>query len=367
MSTRQTLQNTLVVLLTLAVAYIFIISLRITIILLLAIIIASALRPVIERMIRIGIPRSVAIISTYIVLISGILLLALAILPPIVNQIISYIEHDERLVFRILRAQYWVENLIESLTGNEVNLVQPEQVREAVSSLVQSIRDNAPNLVDDLGNLIADTVLIFVMGAYWLTAHEQVKQFIVQLFHEKYRERVDTVLDNIEYTMGGYVRGVATVASIVGVLNFIGYTVLGVPNALTLAFIVGTTTTIPMIGGHIGGISVVFLTIVTNPTYIFGAFIVYFVVTQFENYYLSPRIMSNYANINPLLVIVYTLIGFILFGITGAIIAVPVMGVVHILITRLIIEPYQSTLDREIITAADITGEEEDHLMVEKV
>lgn len=356
MSTRQTLQNTLVVLSTLAVAYIFLISLRIIIILIVAIIIASALRPIIGRMIRFGVPESVAIITTYFVLISAMLLLSLAILPPIVNQIIGYIEHDQRLVFRILRAQYWVQDLIRNMTGNEVTLVEPQQVQDAVSGLVDSIRETAPNMVSDLGSLLADTVLIFVMGAYWLTSHQRAKDFIVQLFQDKYREHADNILDEIEVTMGGYVRGVVTVASIVGVLNFIGFTLLGVPNALTLSFIVGTTTTIPMIGGHIGGITVVFLTMVTNPVYVLSAFIVYFIVQQFENYYLTPRIMSSNSNINPLLVIVYTMIGFILFGVTGALIAVPIMGVAHILLMHLIIEPHQSTLKQEVITEADIIG-----------
>jgi len=347
LTARQTLRNTLVVLTTLAAAYILLISFRVLVTLFIAIIIASAIRPAIERMVRWGVPSSVGIIGSYIIIVSLIVLLAVVIFPPVMQQVIGYVEHDERLAERIIRAQKWIENQISDVTGNEVSLVEAEQIRDAVAEFIVQLGSVAPSMLDDLGNAIGDVILIFVMGAYWLTAHQKATDFVKNLFEVHQRDRVERIINEIENTMGGYVRGVMIIAVVVGFLNFIGYSLLNVPNALLLSFIVGTTTTIPIIGGLVGGVLVTALTLVASPSSTLTTAIVAFLVQQFESYYLAPNIMSDKVELNPLLVIVYTSIGFLLFGILGALIAVPVMGVVHVLLLHLIIEPRQEQVEPE--------------------
>lgn len=344
MTPLQVFKATLVVLCTLIAAYILLIGLRIIIVLLVAIIVASAVRPLVTRLTRIRVPEGAAIVIVYLGLAMFIILLSVAVIPPIVNQIALYIENEGRLAFRIVQAQRWAENLISDVTQDEVSLVSVEEVRNAVSEFVAQVRRVMPSMLNDIGTTLGDAVLVFVMGAYWLTSHERATAFVTQLAPPSYREKAQTIINEIEDTLGSYVRGVVTVATITGLLNFGAMQIIGVPNAITLAFIIGITTTVPMIGGLAGGIIAVFMTLVVDPEYVPFVMIIVFIVQQIENYILSPRIMASSVGVDPVLVIVYTAVGFVMFGVLGALIAVPIMGTLHILLTHLVIEPYQESI-----------------------
>ncbi len=330
--------------LTVLCAYVIVVSIQILILLVISIIVASAVRPIVQKLQQWRIPEGIAIVLVYFSLSAMVLLVAVAIIPPLVNQFSQYIENDSRLSFRIIMAQRWVENRISDVTDSDVSLVAVEDIQSAVTHFSAQLRDSMPNVVQNLGSTIANGVLIIVMGAYWLTSHKKATGYLTQLSPPNYRERAQRMVDEIETTMGGYVRGIVSVSAIVAVLNFVPMQLLGVPNSLTLAFIIAVTTAIPMIGGTLGGVLAVIITLLANPSYVLIVFAIFFINAQIENYFLTPRIMSHQVGLDPLLVIVYSTIGFVLFGITGALIAVPIMGTVHILIERLLIEPYQERM-----------------------
>jgi predicted PurR-regulated permease PerM len=344
MTGTQIFRGVLIILLTLVGAYVLLLSIRVILVLLVAIIIASAVRPVVKGLTRSGVPESVSIVMVYMFMALGIIGIALALFPPIVNQFAQSIGDDSELSSRIIRAQNRLENGLEDITNEEVNLMKPEEIEANVKEFVAEARDFTPGIVDDIGTTLGEAILIFVMGAYWLTSHEKAMNFITQLSPLRHRDKVQSIINEIETRMGSYVRGVVIVASIVGLLNFIVLFLLGVPGALNLAAIIAVTTTIPMIGGFLGGAMAVFMVLVSAPDYVLIVIITFLVIQQIENYILSPRIISNQVQMDPLLVIVYTAIGFVMFGIVGALIAVPVMGTIHILLTHTIIEPHKKSI-----------------------
>jgi predicted PurR-regulated permease PerM len=340
----QTFRNTVVILLTLAAAYIFVSSLRIIVVLVLAIIIASALRPLIMTLHRYGVPIGAGIVLMYGVLAVCIVLLGVAILPPVVSQVAGYLGSEDQLANRIIIGQRWVERIISDVTQSQVSLVAPDEVREAVREFVREFERTMPSVLDDLSATLADAVLIFVIGAYWLTSHTNTTAFITHLFRGQYREQAQRVIDQIEDTLGGYVRGMVVITVIVGVLNLAAMMVFGVPNAPTLTFVIALSTAIPMIGGVIGMGIAILITLVASPQHLLTVIAITFIVQQIESLVLSPRVMSNRVGLNPLLVIIYTAIGFMMLGVVGALIAVPIMSVVHILLVNLVIEPYKGSL-----------------------
>ena len=344
MTPAQTFKNTLIILLTLASAFVLLNGARILLVLFIAIIVASALRPLVDSMSRRRIPNGLSILAVYLLVGTVVLLLALVVLPPVANQVMFYFEDEGRLAYRIIQAQRWFEGVISDVTANDsVSLVPADDIREAVSNFNRQIQRAIPSVVDNLGATLGDFILIFVIGAYWLTSHARATEFAMQLSPPGNRERTRNIIDEIEAALGGYVRGVFIVATVSGVLNFIPLMLLNVPNAITIAFGIGLTTTIPMIGGLLGVVLALLLTLVAAPQYLLTVFVVAFVVQQLESYFFSPRIMSTRVDMEPLLVILYTTMGFVIFGVVGALIAVPVMKTIHILLTHLVIAPYQET------------------------
>lgn len=344
MTSRQIFQYTLVVLGTLAAAYILLMSVRILMDLLIAVVIASAIRPLVVRLVYWKVSEGLAIFSVYLAILAMTFILMILLLPPTLDEALFYVEHDSQLADRIIDAQDNLQRSLEDISNRDVSLVPDDNIRQAVSDITDQIRGSSPNLLDDFSSTLGETVMIVVMGAYWLTSRTKALDFISQLFSPQYRIRVQNIVDEIEFSLGGYVRGVVSVGFVIGFLNFLIMSAAGVPNAAMLGLIIGITTMIPMIGGFAGGAIAVLLTLIVSPNDVMVVAAIAFLMQLVESYYVSPSLMSRSVNIDPLLIIVYTLIGFAMFGIIGALIAVPAMGIIHILLRHLIIDPHRESI-----------------------
>lgn len=341
MSPRQIFVGTLAALAALATGYILLMSLRVLITLLIAIIIASATRPLTARLIKWRVPEGAAVPLTYGGIVLLLLLMFVVILPPIVNQFANYLSNDGRLASRIIVANYWLERNLTSLTGQEVDLTDPDTIRQATSDVLDSVRVTAPEMVDDLGEILGDAILVIVMGLYWLVSRDQALQFLTRLVPIQNRQKTYDALLEIEESMGGYTRGLVLVALFIGIANFVALVLLGVNNAATYSFIVGITTIIPVIGGLIGGGIVTLLALLNSPTDGLIVFVVFMIMQQIEAHYLTPRMMSQSVSVDPLLVMVAVFVGFALYGAIGAIISIPILGALTVLMREFVIKPHQ--------------------------
>ncbi len=340
MTARQVFRYTVVILLTLLATYILVRSRGIIIDLLVAILIASAIRPLVARLIAWHIPDALAIVAVYLVIGISTFTVAILVFPPVINEVSYYLENEDRLALQIIHAQQRVEDTISNLGGGEVSLAEPSEVVQSVRDLIAQGRGMAPNMVEGVGNTLAEAVLIVVLGAYWLTSRHKAIHFITQLFPAQQHIKVQNIIDEIEYTLGGYVRSVIMVGIVIGSLNFIILMLLGVPNAPLIGVIIGVTTTIPMIGGFLGGVIAVLLTLVQSTDDTLTVAVVAFLMQIVESYLISPRLTSRAVKLDPLLVITYSMIGFAVLGIMGAWIAVPFMSVIHILANYTIVNPH---------------------------
>lgn len=341
MTAQQTFRNTLVVIFTLVGAYVLFLGARILIVLLIAIIIASAIRPAVLRLKKWNIPEGIAILLIYFLIAASLFILGAIVLPPAISQFSAYVNNEQGLASRLIIAKDWLEGNITQLTGSEVNLIEPIAIRNAVSDVMNRFTEAMPGAASEAGGLAGDFVLMVVMGVYWLTSRNPAVEFLQGLFPLGQRARVAEIIEEIESSMGAYLRGVVLVALFVGVANFAVLALLGVPNAVTLAFIVGITTALPIIGGYIGGISATLLALLSSPIHGLITILTFVGVQQIETHYLTPRVMSRSVGLNPILIIVVLFIGFAVGGVVGGLIAVPVSGVLSILVKSLIIVPRQ--------------------------
>lgn len=339
MTAQQTFRNTLIVLATVAAAYALLVSIRIIIVLLVAIIIASAVRPAVLWLAQRRVPQGLAILLVYFLIGFFIFGLMLLVLPPAANRLAGYIENEDRLANRIINTQQWIEDQIESRTGSDVQLLDPDAIHETVTNIVTQLREEVPALAGEFGGLFGDFILTVVMGVYWLTSRDQAVVFLASLFPIGKRAAVVQIITEIEQVLGTYIRGVMLVAIFVGVANFIILSLLGVPNALTLGFIIGVSTLLPVIGGFIGAGLAVLLSIISGTVPALLTLVSFVLVQQVEVHYLTPRTMARSVNLNPLLVILFLFIGASLGGVIGAIISVPLAGTAMILVRYFITDP----------------------------
>lgn len=345
MTGKDIFKGTVIVLGTLASAYVVLMSLRILVVVLVAIIVASAVRPMVLRLMRWRFSEGLAIVVVYLGLLLAIVALVALVIPPIVTSITANFQNEDRLANRIIYVQAWIVTTIRNITGTTVTLAEPDAIRTGVTNLINSIQAGLPTFLGDASSTAGEAILVFVMGVYWLTSHERAVEFSVQLFTIRAREKVQAVIYEIENMMGSYVRGIVFVATFIGFANFIILFVLRVPNAGALGFIIGIGTMLPIVGGFIGGgLSTLITLLVGTPIQAVAVFGTFVAVQQVETHYLTPRAMARSVGLDPILTIVAVLVGFTLGGVVGAIIATPVMGTIAVLLREIVIEPRKVTV-----------------------
>jgi predicted PurR-regulated permease PerM len=350
MSSKDIFRATVIVLGTLAGAFILLTSINIVVVLLVAIIIASAVRPIVVQLMQWHISEGLAIVLVYLTIVLGIFTLIALVIPPIVSAFVANLQNEDALANRLIYGQIWISSTLQPVTGSSFQLVDPETIRHVVGDAVQAIQDGIPNMVSGASATLGDMVLTFVIGVYWLTSHTKAIDFTTHLFTLQNRERVRRIIYEIETMMGSYVRGIVFVALSVGLANFLILLLLHIPNAGTLGSVIGVSTLLPMVGGFLGGGLASFLALINGtPLHALAVLGAFMAVQQVETHYLTPRTVSQSIGLDPVLTIVCVLIGFTLYGVVGAIVAAPLMGTAAVLLRELVIEPRKADVDGYII------------------
>ncbi len=345
MTAQQTFRNMLVVIGTLVAAYAIFLSWRILVVLLVAIIVASALRPAVLTLKKARVPEGIAILLTYLTLALAILVIAYIVLPPAIRNFAGYFGDDSALTTSVTKLEVQLQEFITAHGGSQLPLPSEKEILKNIGQIRDDISASIPAMAGEFGSVLSDLVLAVVMGVYWLTARDQAIGFVLQLFPIGRREVWGTIFTEIETSMGAYVRGIGLVCLFVGVANFAILSLLQVPNAITLGFIVGITTAIPIVGGYLGAVTAVILALLSSPLHALFALLSFVGVQQIENHYLTPRVMSRSVGLNPILIIVFLVAGATVGGVVGALLAIPLAGALFIIVRHLFIQPRQQSTE----------------------
>jgi predicted PurR-regulated permease PerM len=143
----------------------------------------------------------------------------------------------------------------------------------------------------------------------------------------------DSLVRDVGRTLGGYVRGQIKVSLILACLYSIGYAIAGVPFWLLLGFVSGAVNVIPFVGSLIGVGLTVFVTLLNNGTMwnYLGILITFVIVQGLEGFWITPRILGRRVGLSPLYVFLAVLIGGVMFGPVGVLLAVPVLAILGVL------------------------------------
>ncbi|HTJ75853.1 MAG TPA: AI-2E family transporter [Acidimicrobiales bacterium] len=149
------------------------------------------------------------------------------------------------------------------------------------------------------------------------------------------RERVKAVAADCARAITGYVLGNLLISVIAGALTYVALLAFGVPFRGVLALWVGFADLIPLVGATLGAIPTIGVAFLHSTGAGIGIVIFYVVYQQFENHVLQVQIMSKTVDINQLFVLVSVLVGVELFGILGALLAIPAAGVMQVIVRDL--------------------------------
>jgi predicted PurR-regulated permease PerM len=218
-------------------------------------------------------------------------------------------------------------------------LVQRYELEEWVDENQDTIRDFAANLGTPafgvlrtvFAGLVA-AITIFVLTVLMLMQGPRVAGGFLLLLPERHRDRVSAVARDSASAVAGYVGGNLLISVIAGISTWIMLSILGVPYAGVLALWVGFTDLVPLVGATIGAVpTVLFAFLHSVPAGITTA-IFFIAYQQFENHVLQVAVMSRTVSVNPLTVLISVLVAVELFGLLGALLAIPAAGVIQVVI-----------------------------------
>jgi predicted PurR-regulated permease PerM len=364
MSARHTFVVTLCVIATVVGAYLVWRLSEIFLLLLGAIIFASAVRPFVTALSERGIPRGLAIILIYILVLTAVVVLIIVSVPPLISFIVTVVQSGvlstklTQLATRLAifgwdRFQVLIPVIALPAQLNNILAQTGEQVERQVWTITQSTA---------IG--LGQALLLFTMTFYWLTSRENTLALLLLLSPKSQRANVNAIWNDVEARLGAYVRGQVFLMFIIGIASYIGLFILRVPFAPALALIAGITEAIPVIGPLIGSVPAIIVGFTVSPITGLLVALLYVIIQFLENNVLVPRVMSSNVGLNPLVVIIAIVAGSTLNGVIGALLAIPLAGTLQVLVQHIWLTPTLATLPHEDVGAAHEPGEDEEDAVV---
>ncbi len=192
-------------------------------------------------------------------------------------------------------------------------------------------------------------VLIF----YLMKDSEPIQSSLYVPFPSALRPYLRDIMDIINRTLGGYIRGQLTLGLVVGVIVAVGLLLMGVPFAIILGIVAAITELIPIIGPWIGGAAGVLVTLATAPDKVLWVILLYLVVQLAENAILVPRIQADSLKMHPIAVILVITIGSQYFGLWGIILGPPLVAMIKEVIVYLAAEWNRPPLAEAVAVAGE--------------
>lgn len=299
----------------------------------LALFLAAALNPYVNWLQRHHIKRSIAILLSYLGLLVLVLGLVGLVLPLLITQIQALVSFIETLAqnpgeridsLEDLADQYGFGRLVGAL-GEQLG-----ELPQRLAQLLESFLLSAGGLLVGASDLVIALITILVFAFFLLLESERFVNAGLQLFDESQRPRVRRTLHRSAKAVSGYIRGNLTISLICGTGVFVVLLVLGMPYAAALALIVGVLDLIPYIGAPVGGALLVIVSLFISP---FDSLIllIYFVIYKLvEDNILTPVIYSRSVQLHPLAIFGAILAGGTLYGLLGALVAIPIAEIIRI-------------------------------------
>jgi predicted PurR-regulated permease PerM len=289
---------------------------------------ALALMPVVDAMdSRIRIPRSVLILFVYLLLFATVALMGYVVVPSLIKEVNQFsrdapqyaVDLRHNGAFRHYDNRYHISaTLVKDV----------HRLPQLLGHLAGPLKDVTVQAVSFVGQLLTVLAITFLLV---LHGREYVNLGL-SLTGDR-SERYRRMIVEINQAVAQYVLGNITISVLATIATWIVLSILGVPYALALGFVVGFFDLLPLVGATLGAIVVAIATLTVNFPTATIVWVVFIIVWQrFEDYVVQPFVYGRSLKVNPIVTIVSVLAGASLLGILGALLAIPIAAAIQIVL-----------------------------------
>jgi len=307
-----------------ALAWLLVTLHHILLIVLTAVVIASAVEPAATTLMRYKVPRVIAILSIYVFFFGLFLGFIYFFIPPILSETATLISTFPSYVQGLQNTS--LEGAVSSV---DAAFAVPQILAEVTDAL-QNFSTNTFSAASAIFGGALSFILIIVFSFYFAVSSTGIDDFLRIVTPKKNQRYVLDLWKRSQHKIGLWMQGQLLLGVIVGLLVYLGLVILGVPYALVLGILAGLFELIPVFGpiiSSVPGIAIAFTT--GGLPLALMVLALYVIIQQFENHLIYPLVVTKVVGVPPLLVILALIIGAQLAGFLGIILSVPMAAAIQ--------------------------------------
>ena len=324
-------------------------------ILFVAVILGTIIRPIATWLNRRGLSKVGGVIAVYVLLFALLTGFLLLLFPLVFDQGTAIVK-DIPDYYQDLRT--WVENSPNQLIGSFSQYL-PEVIpgfEIAIQTDIEMLAsaETALSYISSLFKVFFIMLVTLLLSYHWTLNGKRTIESLLILFPKNKREEHSEMIAAIESKIGYFIAGQGALCLVVGVMAIIGYMAIGLPNAFVLGLVAGAFEAIPMIGPTLGAIPAGLIALSVSPSTLIWVIVITVVIQLTENNLLVPRIMSKAVGVNPFVSLLAIFAFSSLFGLAGALMAIPMAAIIQLVLDRFVFHPAEA--EKEMLGGRDFAS-----------
>ena len=331
LSTQQIATATLIVVLT-SMAVIALVALRDVIMLLfLGIVIGTALAPAVERLRQTGLGRDWSMVLAFSLMI--------AVLVAIIVSLVPFFNSQVALAYSQFPVGYRAfHNSMATSQSRLLQFVSERMPSDPFAGMAASndaeLADQVSAVLPSVTNSALASMLVLLLAYYWVYYRQHAIHSVTLMIPSTWRDDVLEFWNEAELKIGAFVRGLVILSLAMGVLSGIAFSLIGLPNAFTLAIIAGLLESVPYVGALVLAVIAALVGLSVSPELALMAIGVSSILQFLEGNLLVPRVMDREVGVHPVITLLSIGIFADVFGLLGALLAVPLAAIIQLVFDR---------------------------------
>lgn len=291
-----------------------------------------------QRLFGRPLPRGLAVILVYIAFFLGVGILALLILPPLYAEVLRIAQDIPQQItqMRNVTLPAWIE-WVESLnTRYQLNFNVREFINQLLENLlvfskhqVEALPANMQKLIKLLFSTLSSFLVIFIVTGFVLVDLPRIKVGLLNLVPSRLRPGTLDLVHAIDRDLSGTIRGQLVICLINGTLTTVGLLLLQVKFAITIGFVAGVFSLIPVFGAVISTVPAVLIALTQSVWTALAVVGVIIIIHLIEANFLNPKILGHTVELHPAIIVFAIMVGEHFFGPIGLLFGVPVAAILR--------------------------------------
>ncbi|MEQ8223891.1 MAG: AI-2E family transporter [Candidatus Eremiobacterota bacterium] len=322
-----------------------------------ALILAYIFDPVVTFLEKKGWSRPKGALFLIASLLLGFIILLLFVIPALTGEITGFIKQIPQIQAKIIEIFNMLKNLKGANVPEQFRWIQkiaeyeiPPEFQNLAQSLIKKLEETIPQVANKAWSFLAGAfsgilqfvlsllslIIIPVLTFYMLKEMNNIRNFAIDLVPAGKRDFVISICHDINIALSNFLRGQLLIASIVGILTAIGLFFIGIKFSLLIGLLAGISNVVPYLGGIVTVSTAILMALFTEHPIVSIILVIALSsgISFLENSFLSPKILGETLELNPLLIMLAILIGGQLYSFWGMLLAIPFTCVLKVLFDR---------------------------------